>query len=254
MNLVEFIFIILITIGFGAGLLGALIGVGGGIIMTPALAFLGFPPYIIASSSLLAVTATSLSSTLTYIKKKYINYSLGLKLALPAIPGSIIGSFLSKDASLDSFKIYFAVLLIIVGIYLLFKDRMINTANFHIPKYMFYPLFVIGTFTAGIISSFFGVGGGIIFVPILVIIFEMKMINASPTSQFTLLLSSATGLGTHIILEHPEYFLGIVLASGSFLGAQIGSKYLHSFKEDFLRKIFSIALIVVASSLVLSLV
>ena len=69
MNLVEFIFILLITIGFGAGLLGALIGVGGGIIMTPALAFLGFPPYVIASSSLLAVTATSLSSTITYIKK-----------------------------------------------------------------------------------------------------------------------------------------------------------------------------------------
>jgi uncharacterized membrane protein YfcA len=237
----------------GGGILGAVIGVGGGIIMTPALAFMGFPPHVIASSSLLAVTATSLSSTITYIKKKYIDYSLGLKLGLPAIPGAILGGFLSKDASLDSFKILFAILLILVGIYIILKDRIINKSIYPIPKNLFYPLFLLGTFTAGIISSFFGIGGGIIFVPILVIIFKMKMINASPTSQFALLLSSSTGLITHIILENPEYIFGIALASGSFLGAQIGSKYLHHLREDLLRHILSISLVVVAVSLLLSL-
>ncbi len=243
---------ILFLVGFGGGLLGALIGVGGGIIMSPALAFIGFPPYVIASSSLLAVTATSLSSTLIFIKKKYIDYTLGLKLGIPAIPGAILGSFLSKDSSLDSFKILFAVLLILVAIYIIFKNRIITKLNFEFPKNLFYPLFILGTFTAGIISSFFGIGGGIIFVPILLIIFQLKMINASPTSQFALLLTSSTGLLTHIILENPEYILGIALASGSFLGAQIGSKYLHHFKEDLLRNIFSISLVIVAMGLFLS--
>ncbi|MFB5598672.1 MAG: sulfite exporter TauE/SafE family protein [Nitrososphaeraceae archaeon] len=247
------IIIILVLIGLGGGVLGGLIGVGGGIIMTPALAFMGFPPYVIASSSLLAVTATSLSSNLTFIKKKYINYSLGLKLGVPAIPGSILGGFLTTDTSLDLFKILFAVLLVLVGIYIIFKNRIFNKSNFKVPKKFFYPLFIIGTFTAGIISSFFGIGGGIIFVPILVIIFQMKMINASPTSQFALLLSSSTGLITHIILENPEYIFGISLASGSFVGAQIGSKYLNRFKEELLRNIFSISLVFVAISLLLSL-
>jgi len=66
------LFIILIIIGFGAGILGSLIGVGGGIIITPALTYMDFPPSVIASSSLLAVFATSISSTLTHVRKKYV--------------------------------------------------------------------------------------------------------------------------------------------------------------------------------------
>ena len=113
------LFIILVIIGFGSGIIGSLIGVGGGIIMTPVLTYMGFSPAVIASSSLIAVFATSLSSTLTYIRKKYINYRLGLQLALPAIPGSIIGGFFSNIVSLDYFKIYFAILLTSVGLYIL---------------------------------------------------------------------------------------------------------------------------------------
>ncbi|HYY71712.1 MAG TPA: sulfite exporter TauE/SafE family protein, partial [Nitrososphaeraceae archaeon] len=180
------LFIILIIIGFGAGILGSLIGVGGGIIMTPALTYMGFPPSVIASSSLIAVFATSISSTLTYVSKKYVNYWLGIKLALPAIPGSIIGGIFTNFVLLEDFKIYFAILLISVGIYILIKNKIISRTIVTIPKPLVYSVLIFGNFGAGIISSFFGVGGGIIFVPILVIIYKMKMINASPTAQFTL--------------------------------------------------------------------
>jgi uncharacterized membrane protein YfcA len=116
-NLIELI-LILVIIGFGSGIIGSLIGVGGGIIMSPVLTYMGFSPAVIASSSLIAVFATSISSTLTYIRKKYINYRLGVLLALPAIPGSIIGGFFSNFISLEYFKIYFAVLLTSVGLYI----------------------------------------------------------------------------------------------------------------------------------------
>ncbi|MGD1835406.1 MAG: sulfite exporter TauE/SafE family protein [Nitrososphaeraceae archaeon] len=238
------IIILLIIIGTGAGFLGSLIGLGGGIIMTPILTLMGFSPTVVASSSLLAVTATSLSSTITYSIKKSINYSLGLKLALFAIPGSIFGGFLSSYVTLSDFKLYFAILLLIVGIYIFYKEK-INTKDksIEIPKYLNFILFSIGTFSAGIISSFFGVGGGIIFIPIMIFLFKLKIIDASPTAQFTLLISSSIGLATHIVLGHPEYFYGFSLAIGSFLGAQIGSRYLHKFKESLLSKIFSISLI-----------
>ena len=182
------LFIILVIIGFGSGIIGSLIGVGGGIVMTPVLTYMGFSPAVIASSSLIAVFATSLSSTLTYIRKKYINYRLGLQLALPAIPGFIIGGFFSNFVSLDSFKIYFAILLASVGLYIFFKNKIINKTMNRTPKPLFYLILIFGTFGAGVISSFFGIGGGIIFVPILVIIYKLKMINASPTAQFTLLI------------------------------------------------------------------
>ena len=245
------LFIILIIIGFGAGILGSLIGVGGGIIITPALTYMGFPPSVIASSSLIAVFATSISSTLTYVSKKYVNYWLGIKLALPAIPGSIIGGIFTNFVLLEDFKIYFAILLISVGIYILIKNKIISRTIVTIPKPLLYSVLIIGNFGAGIISSFFGVGGGIIFVPILVIIYKMKMINASPTAQFTLLISTMTGLITHIMLEHPEYSYGILLALGSFFGAQIGSRSIQRINENILSKILSFSLIIIAINLII---
>ena len=245
------LFIILIIIGFGAGILGSLIGVGGGIIITPALTYMGFPPSVIASSSLIAVFATSISSTLTYVSKKYVNYWLGIKLALPAIPGSIIGGIFTNFVLLDDFKIYFAILLISVGIYILIKNKIISRTIVTIPKPLLYSVLIFGNFGAGIISSFFGVGGGIIFVPILVIIYKMKMINASPTAQFTLLISTMTGLITHIMLEHPEYSYGILLALGSFFGAQIGSRSIQRINENILSKILSFSLIIIAINLII---
>ena len=245
------LFIILVIVGFGSGIIGSLIGVGGGIVMTPVLTYMGFSPTVIASSSLIAVFATSLSSTLTYVRKKYINYRLGLQLALPAIPGSIIGGFFSNFVSLDYFKIYFAILLASVGLYIFFKNKIINKTLNRTPKPLFYLILIFGTFGAGVISSFFGIGGGIIFVPILVIIYKLKMINASPTAQFTLLISTITGLLTHIILEHPDYSYGITLALGAFFGAQLGSRSIHLINENILNKILSFSLITVAINLII---
>ena len=245
------LFIIIVIIGFGSGIIGSLIGVGGGIIMTPVLTYMGFSPAVIASSSLIAIFATSISSTLTYIRKKYINYWLGLKLALPAIPGSIIGGFFSNFISLEHFKIYFAILLTSVGLYIFFKNKIIKKTLDRTPKPLFYLILISGTFGAGVISSLFGIGGGIIFVPILVIIYKLKMINASPTAQFTLLISTITGLLTHIILEHPDYSYGITLALGAFFGAQLGSRSIHLINENILNKILSFSLITVAINLII---
>jgi len=249
-NLIELL-LILVIIGFGSGIIGSLIGVGGGIVMTPVLTYMGFSPAVIASSSLIAVFATSISSTLTYIRRKYINYRLGLQLALPAIPGSIIGGFLSNFISLEHFKIYFAVLLTSVGLYILFKNKIINKTLGRTPKPLFYFIIIFGTFGAGLISSFFGIGGGIIFVPILVIIYKLKMINASPTAQFTLLISTITGLLTHILLEHPDYSYAIALALGAFFGAQLGSRSIHLINENILSKLLSFSLITIAINLII---
>lgn len=249
-NLIELL-LILVIIGFGSGIIGSLIGVGGGIVMTPVLTYMGFSPAVIASSSLIAVFATSISSTLTYIRRKYINYRLGLQLALPAIPGSIIGGFLSNFISLEHFKIYFAVLLTSVGLYILFKNKIINKTLGGTPKPLFYFIIIFGTFGAGLISSFFGIGGGIIFVPILVILYKLKMINASPTAQFTLLISTITGLLTHILLEHPDYSYGIALALGAFFGAQLGSRSIHLINENILSKLLSFSLITIAINLII---
>jgi len=78
--------IVLIAVGLGAGTLGSMIGVGGGIILVPALTFLGLSPTQTASTGLIAVASTSVSSTIEYSRQRRIDYRLGIEMAAFAIP------------------------------------------------------------------------------------------------------------------------------------------------------------------------
>jgi uncharacterized membrane protein YfcA len=69
-------------IGFAAGVLGSMIGLGGGIIVVPVLTFFGFSPTLAASNSLFAAFTNAVASTISYSRQKRIEYSLGLKLGL----------------------------------------------------------------------------------------------------------------------------------------------------------------------------
>ena len=115
---------ILIIVGLGAGTLGSMTGVGGGVVMTPALTLMGFAPPQISSTSLFAVTFTSASSTISYAKQKKIHYRVGLKTAVASIPGAIVGAFISNLISIDSFKIYFGILLMLAGLYIAYISSL----------------------------------------------------------------------------------------------------------------------------------
>ena len=241
------------VIGIAAGIVGSLLGLGGGIIISPILTLTGSLPSQVASTSLLAVASTGASSTLSYSIKKKIRYSIGIKIAAFAVPFSVIGALVSSSLNPDEFKLYFAILLISTSLYLLVRkpinENRRNQENRG--RLISNTLLYGGSSAAGLISSLFGIGGGIIFVPILVIIYKLKMINASPTAQFILLISTITGLLTHIILEHPEYSYGIALALGAFLGAQLGSRTIHLISDNILSKILSFSLIIIAINFVI---
>lgn len=240
---------LLIIVGLGAGTLGSMIGVGGGLVMTPALTFMGFAPAQISSTSLFAVTFASASSTISYVKQRKVHYHVGLKAAAVAIPGAIAGAFISSAIAIEPFKIYFGILLLLAGIYIAYsgsiKQRKKRPTRID-KKLKLRPLFYAGAFVAGIISSLFGVGGGMVFVPLLVLVLGMTITTASPTSQLALLITSFVGTLTHAVLGHPDYFLAVSLSAGAFVGGQIGAKISHKVKEGLLRKMFSISLIAIA--------
>ena len=235
--------IILIVIGIGAGAVGSMTGVGGGLLMTPALTFMGFTPAHAASTSLIAVSSTSASSTIEYSKQKRIDYAVGLKMAALSIPGAIIGALLSNEISIENFKAYFAIILIVTGIYITYKNSIIKEKSEELKSAPFDFLFYPGSFAAGVISSLFGIGGGIIFVPLMILVLRMAMLRAGPTSQLTLLISSIAGVSTHVILGHPDYIHGAYLAIGAFVGGQIGARLSRHVEESILQKLLSIILV-----------
>jgi uncharacterized membrane protein YfcA len=237
----------LIPLGFAAGILGSMIGLGGGIIVVPVLTFLGFPPTAAASNSLFAALSNSIASTISYSRQKRIEYFLGLKLGLLAIPGTILGAIISTDVAPDIFKILFGFVLVASAIYI-FLRKQIESREKIISKQMI--IFAIGaSFFAGIISSFFGIGGGIIFVPLMVVGMGMSMKKAAPTSQLILLFASLSGVIVHSVLGHPDFLQAGFLAIGSFFGGLVGAKLSLSVKERNLKILVSVVILIAAGKL-----
>jgi hypothetical protein len=237
----------LIPLGFAAGILGSMIGLGGGIIVVPVLTFLGFPPTVAASNSLFAALSNATASTISYSKQKRIEYYLGLKLGLLSIPGTVLGAIISTDVAPDIFKILFGFVLIASAAYI-FLRRKIESKEKTISKQMI--VFAIGaSFFAGIISSFFGIGGGIIFVPLMVVGMGMAMKKAAPTSQMILLFASLSGVIVHSLLGHPDFLQAGMLSIGSFIGGLVGARLSIDIKERYLQILVTVVILIAAAKL-----
>lgn len=112
--------ILLILIGGLSAILGSIVGIGGGIIIVPTLVYLGVNHHLlhgittqiaIGTSSVILIV-TGLSSSLGYLKTKQVDIKNGSIFLFGLLPGSLVGSFLSRYLTLDSFNLYFGVFMI----------------------------------------------------------------------------------------------------------------------------------------------
>mgnify|MGYP000518698421 CR=1 FL=1 len=231
-------FLWLIPLGFAAGVLGSIIGLGGGIIAVPVMTFAGFPPTLAASNSLFAVFTNAVASTSIYAKQKRIEYGIGLKLGLMCIPGTILGAFISDVMTPIIFQILFALVLVSSAVYIFIK-RKITEKPYNLKNSMM--VFVAAaSFFAGTISSLFGIGGGVVFVPLMVIGIGISMRKAAPTAQLVLIFASLSGLIVHSLLGHPDFTQALLLSIGAFGGGLLGARLSLDIKETKLKIIITI--------------
>ena len=250
--MLENIFIAFV-IGVSAGVVGSLLGLGGGIIISPILTLSGYLPSHVSSTSLLAVASTGASSTVSYTLKKKIIYSVGIKLAAFAVPFSVLGALISSVLNPDDFKLYFAILLISTSFYILVRksiraDRVDSEEK---GKLASNALLYAGSSAAGLISSLFGIGGGIFFVPLLFAVKKLSMQQSVATSQIAILITSVAGILTHSVLFQQDYVFAGVIALGAVAGAQIGPFIAVRISERLLTILFSISLLIIAAQLML---
>src|SRR5262245_20103081 len=115
--------LLLFALGLGIGTLGTLVGAGGGFILMPVFFFV-YPhesPDRLTAISLSVVFFNALSGTISYGKKKRIDYRSGFFFSLASVPGAILGSYLTRYFSRDAFEPVFAALLGIAGTYLFLR-------------------------------------------------------------------------------------------------------------------------------------
>lgn len=239
----------LIPLGFAAGVLGSIIGLGGGIVVMPVLTFLGVPHTVASNSSLFAAFSNSVAATSSYARQKRIDYHVGLRFGLLSVPGTVLGALVSTQVTPATFKILFGLVLVASCYYLFIKKNLASKPS-AASGYL-----VVGSaaisFFAGILSSLFGIGGGIIFVPLMIMGLGMLVKNATATSQMILMFSSFSGMVSHAFLGHADLQYALFLSVGAFGGGLLGAKLSIDIKENSIRMLISAAMVMVAVKLFL---
>ncbi len=117
--------VILLLIGLTAGVLSGLIGIGGGIIIVPALVyFLGFSQHDAQGTSLgLLLPPVGILAVMNYYKKGFLDIKVVLIMAIAFIAGAFLGSKLSVTLSEDKLKKFFAVVLLLIAGKMLLFDK-----------------------------------------------------------------------------------------------------------------------------------
>lgn len=126
------IWIISLIIGVAAGTIGGLIGLGGGIITVPALIYLSgmipelshVTPQVAVGTSLLVIIFTGLSSTLSYMKRKLVDYKSGFIFFIGSAPGGIVGAWLNSYFNVNTFLMYFGIFMIVIAGILMIRGRI----------------------------------------------------------------------------------------------------------------------------------
>lgn len=121
--------LVLILVGLASGFLGGMVGIGGGIIIVPALIyFLGFTQHQAQGTSLaLLMLPVGILGVMQYYKQGHVDFSVVLILAAGFVIGSFFGSKLSLYLSQETVKKVFAVLLLVMAVKMLFFDKTKKT-------------------------------------------------------------------------------------------------------------------------------
>ena len=251
-------FALLFVAGLGIGTLGTLIGAGGGWMIVPFLLFgLGFTHQRAVGTSLSVVFLNALSGSIAYMIQKRVLYRMGAAFAAATIPGAIIGAILVRYLGSQRFVLLFAVFLSFLSV-LLLKGRTVTGRSCRHPSMeelnsLCSPIMLAGmflSFLVGVISSLFGIGGGIVHVPFLIVMLGMEVHSATATSHFVLAVTSL--VGTLIFLYNGDVDLSVMgaMGAGVLLGAQAGAILSKKMPSDPIRKTLAFAVFVFAVGLI----
>lgn len=250
------------VLGSLAGLLAGLLGIGGGIILVPLFLwvfnFAGFPAELVVhcafATSLAIIIPTAISSTLGHRKRGNVEWHQVYYLAIGGILGAILGSSLAAQLSGGWLKGLFGVMQIVVGFKLFLEKKYLPPERDTLvpPAY----LFAVGL-AGGVFSSFFGVGGGVIAVPMMVILLRLPIHRAVGNSSALIVISSFFGALSYVwhgwelpglpllSMGYVNTLVATIVAPFTIVCARLGVRLAGRFSHDRLVKVFAGVLVLV---------
>jgi uncharacterized membrane protein YfcA len=239
--------ILAIAIGLAAGVLSGLFGVGGGIVMTPAMdALLPVSSIAAIATPLPVIFPTSITGAATYAKAGQVDRRAAMWMATTGLLGAAVGALATEWVDPALLLLVTAALLgwQSVGIIRGPKRAAIDPATGEpaVPPAIFA---TIGL-AAGVVSGLLGVGGGLVMVPLLSGWCRMPLKRALGTSLLTIPAIVIPGTIVHALLGNIDWWAALFLVIGAVPGARIGAKLALGSGERTLRRTVGTGMLAVA--------
>ena len=274
---------LLLGLGGAIGFLSGMFGVGGGVLMTPRLIFLGVPPTVAVGTGTNLIVASSVSGMMAHWRRGNVDFRMGALLFSGGIGGSWLGVSLFKAlreaGQIDLvISLFYVVFLTIVGGLMGFESvraalrrnarrrRKAHQHNwFHgLPLKLRFrrsklyvsalPPVIVG-FLMGLLAAFMGVGGGFIMIPVMIYLIGMPTSVVVGTSLFVIVVVSTVSSFAHAVQNHNvDIILALLLALGAVIGAQYGSRFGQRIQGEYLRGLLAVMVLAVGGRLLYGLV
>lgn len=264
----QIIGLILITGAF-AGFLAGLLGIGGGVILVPLFLWLfpyaGFSADIVVhtafGTSLAIILPTAVSSTLGHRSRGNVDWHMVAFLACGGILGSLLGSSAAAVMGGEILKMCFGLMQMVVSLKLLFfKQPYLPPGDSAMARKR--SLFMVGL-AGGFFSAFFGIGGGVIAVPLMLIFLHLPIHLAVGNSSALIVVSSLAAVscyvwyGLHLSEPAPFSFgyvnllVAVIIAPLTIVFARVGVRCASKTSQTKLVKIFAVLLLCVGIKILL---
>ncbi len=260
-------------ISYFAGLLGSLVGVGGGIIVVPALTLLmGVSIQKAIAASIVSVIATSSGAAASYVSERIANMRLGMVLEVATVIGAITGAYLADWVSGRGLFVIFAVVLAYTAWSMIRpkgqatepkEDALADRLRLHgaffdrsLGREVTYRvsrtrLGLAASYVAGVSSGLLGIGGGVLKVPVMNLAMGIPIKACTATSNFMIGVTAAASAAVYFMRGEVLPFVAAPVAVGVLLGAKTGSRLMAGMKNSSIRLVFVAVLAVSAVQMLL---
>jgi uncharacterized membrane protein YfcA len=233
-----------LVIGAGAGLLSGLFGIGGGIIIVPALlTVLSMERRLAHGTTLAATVPVALASLVTYSLGANVDWPIAACLATGAIGGAVVGTHLLQIIPKKPLTIIFIVVILLTAVRLISSSEALGRDQLTLIAAV--ALVAIG-FVTGTLSGLLGIGGGVVMVPVMVVLFSMPPVVAKGTSVAVIVPSAVVGTLRNRAHGNVDLRVGAAVGVAGVVSAVIGSLIAGSLSDSFSNAMFATLLMGVA--------
>jgi len=242
---------LVVAIGIGAGFLSGMFGVGGGILVVPALVLLlKFDQRLANGTSLGAVLPISISSLVTYWSHDNVDWHMALWLAIGALGGALLGTRWIHVLPRRVLGYLFALMLVATAVRLFIP--MSADGRDVITVVAAVALVLIGLVT-GTLAGLLGIGGGVVMVPAMVVFFSELNVVAKGTSVAVIIPTSIMGTWRNWKADNVDLRVAGIVGVAGIVSAIGGGIIADHMSQDLSNILFASLVLVVAIRMILDL-